>query len=294
MERIRAYCDLPPEPAWEIQPGAPSGWPSAGRIVFKDVVLRYRPDIPPALRGLSFIVEPAQRLGIVGRTGAGKSTIAAALLRLRELEAGSITLDGLDLATLGLSDVRRGVCAIPQEPLLLTGSVRVNLDPQGLSTDEQVWTALRAVRMEAPVLGLPGGLEAPVADGGGNFSTGERQLLCFARALLRTPRVLLLDEATASVDEPSDNAIQLALRTSFAHVTILTIAHRLATVMDYDKILVLAAGQALEFGAPAELLAQQGALAALVDSVGAATAAHLRRSATAASRTDLVAAAVDA
>jgi ABC-type multidrug transport system fused ATPase/permease subunit len=217
-------------------------------------------------------------MGIVGRTGAGKSTIAAALLRLRDLSSGRIILDGVDLSTLGLADVRRGVCAIPQEPLLLTGSVRYNLDPfDAAANDADVWDALRAVRMAEPVAALGGGLDAPVTDGGANFSVGERQLLCFARALLRRPRVLLLDEATASCDEVSDAAIQRALRASFADVTVMSIAHRLATVMDYNRILVMSDGSAVECDAPNTLLADPGgALTALVAALGPATATHLR------------------
>ncbi len=286
VERLHAYSLLPPEPPWQsVGPACPPpDWPQAGRLTFADVTLHYRPTLPPALRGLSFDVTPGEKLGIVGRTGAGKSTIAAALLRLRELTSGSIVLDGHDLATLGLADVRgRGVCALPQEPLLLSGSVRQNLlltddVAHGKAGDEAVWDALRAVRMADAVAALRGGLDAPVSDAGANFSVGERQLLCFARALLRRPRLLLLDEATASTDEASDAAIQAALRSSFQHVTILTIAHRLATVMDYDRCLVLAAGACVECDAPAVLLrARGGALSALVDALGPAAAAHLRQ-----------------
>jgi ABC-type multidrug transport system fused ATPase/permease subunit len=277
IERLRAYCLLPSEPAWQAAP-PPDGWPLKGRVVFESAVLRYRPELPPALKSLSFEARPGERLGIVGRTGAGKSTIAAALLRLRDLSSGRILLDGVDLGVLGLADVRRGVCAIPQEPLLLTGSVRYNLDPFNASAnDADAWDALRAVRMADPVAALGGGLDAPVADGGSNFSVGERQLLCFARALLRRPRVLLLDEATASCDEVSDAAIQRALRASFADVTVMSIAHRLATVMDYDRILVMSDGAAAECDAPDALLAQPaGALTALVAALGPATATHLR------------------
>ena len=277
IERVRAYCLLPSEPAWEGTP-PPDGWPSRGHVKFEQAVLHYRPELPPALKSLSFEAHPGERLGIVGRTGAGKSTIAAALLRLRDLSSGRILLDGVDLGGLGLSDVRRGVCAIPQEPLLLTGSVRYNLDPfNAVANDADVWDALRAVRMADAVAALGGGLDAPVADGGSNFSVGERQLLCFARALLRRPRVLLVDEATASCDEVSDAAIQRALRTSFAAVTVMSIAHRLATVMDYDRVLVMSNGAAVECAAPATLLADAGgAFTALVAALGPATAAHLR------------------
>ena len=161
---------------------------------------------------------------------------------------------------------------------MFSASLRYNLDPfNAAANDADVWDALRAVRMADPVAALGGGLDAPVADGGSNFSVGERQLLCFARALLRRPRVLLLDEATASCDEVSDAAIQRALRASFAEVTVMSIAHRLATVMDYDRILVMSDGASVECDTPAALLAQPGgALTALVAALGPATAAHLR------------------
>jgi ABC-type multidrug transport system fused ATPase/permease subunit len=281
-ERLHTYSQLPPECAWEMEPAPAPDWPARGHICFDAVVLVYRPSLPPALTGLSFEARPGENLGIVGRTGAGKSTIAAALLRLCELSSGRITLDGHDLAHLGLGDVRvRGVCALPQEPLLLSGSLRDNLvdsgDTAASVTDAHIWEALRAVRMHAAVASLRGSLDATVSDAGVNFSVGERQLLCFARALLRRPRVLLLDEATANTDDTSDAAIQAALRASFGAVTVLTIAHRLATVMDYDRCLVMSAGAAVECDLPATLLARpDGGLTALVKALGPAAEAHLR------------------
>jgi ABC-type multidrug transport system fused ATPase/permease subunit len=278
-ERLHAYSQLPPERAWEVEPAPAPEWPAKGHIRFDAVVLCYRPSLPPALTGLSFEARPGENLGIVGRTGAGKSTIAAALLRLCELSSGRITLDGQDLAHLGLGDVRvRGVCALPQEPLLLSGSLRDNLtDTADAVPDVRIWEALRAVRMHAAVASLRGGLDATVSDAGVNFSVGERQLLCFARALLRRPRVLLLDEATANTDDTSDAAIQAALRASFGAVTVLTIAHRLATVMDYDRCLVMSFGRAVECDVPATLLAQpDGGLTTLVKALGPAAEAHLR------------------
>jgi ABC-type multidrug transport system fused ATPase/permease subunit len=320
VERLLAYAQLAPEPLWDdehedalakaaatkaapacaaelaaaplrrarVQSEAPAGWPCAGALSFDQVTLCYRPGLPPALRELSFSVQPGERLGIVGRTGAGKSTIAAALLRLRELSGGVITLDGVDLSTLPLATVRgRGVCALPQEPLLLTGSVRDNLvlTSAAAEGDASIWAALEAVRMRAAVARLPSGLDAAMADAGGNFSAGERQLLCFARALLRRPRLLLLDEATASTDEASDAAIQQALRAGFGDVTVLAIAHRIGTIIDYDRTAVMSGGRLAELGTPAELLADEhSAFSALVHSMGPAAAAALREAAAAAAR----------
>lgn len=313
VERLLAYAELRPEPQWDeeedgkatpaaphelaattlrrarVEAEAPAGWPSVGALAFEHVTLCYRPGLPPALRDLSFHVRPGERLGIVGRTGAGKSTIAAALLRLRELSGGRVVLDGIDLSTLPLATVRgRAVCALPQEPLLLTGSVRDNLlltrgAGEAAAGDAEVWVALEAVRMRAAVARLPAGLDAAMADAGANFSAGERQLLCFARALLRNPRVLLLDEATASTDEASDAAIQQALRSGFGSVTVMAIAHRIGTIIDYDTTLVMSAGQLAELGPPAQLLADEGsAFSALVKSMGPAAAAALREAAAAA------------
>jgi ABC-type multidrug transport system fused ATPase/permease subunit len=290
MERLAAYSELPPEPVFDdpslphVVAKPPADWPSAGALIFDDVTFSYRPGLPPALRQLSFSAAPGERLGIVGRTGAGKSSIATALLRLRELASGRVLVDGVDLASLSLADVRaRGVCCLPQEPLLLTGSVRDNLLLRAAGagpSDADVWAALDAVRMKVAVSALPMGLDSPVSDAGINFSAGERQLLCFARALLRSPRLLLLDEATASTDDSSDTAIQSALRRSFGAVTTLAIAHRLGTVIDSDRVLVMARGALAEQGPPHELLERAGSLfGELVASLGPAAAAALREQA---------------
>lgn len=291
VERVTHYVNtLQPEAALDSAADArpPRGWPSRGRIEFKDVVLRYRPALPPALRGLSAVIEGGERVAIVGRTGAGKSTICAALFRLVELEAGSIAVDGVDLATLGLADVRgalHGITVIPQDPQLLSGALRDALDPFGESDDAAVWSALDAVRMGGAVRALQG-LETPVADGGVNWSVGERQLLCLARALLRRPRVLVLDEATASVDDDTDAFIQETVRRSFAGATLLIVAHRLGTVMDADRVMVLDAGEVVEMDAPQRLLDDRDSVfSGIVDAGGPAAAAKLRALAAAAAET---------
>ncbi|EOD24477.1 hypothetical protein EMIHUDRAFT_50939, partial [Emiliania huxleyi CCMP1516] len=263
LERVLGYTALPPEAPRE-QPEADAqaereGWPVRGELRFEAVTLRYRPSLPPALDGFSCTIAAAERVGICGRTGAGKSSVAAALFRLVEVEAGRISLDGVDLRTLGLQRVRgRALGIVTQEPVLFRGAVRRSLDPLDQFTDEALWGALRAVGMEPAVRGLADGLSSESEEGGVNWSLGERQLLCFARAVLRAPRVLLLDEATASIDHAADARIQSALRTTMRETTLLTVAHRLHTVVDYDRILVLSAGRCVEAGAPHDLLRQEG------------------------------------
>jgi ABC-type multidrug transport system fused ATPase/permease subunit len=255
-------------------------WPDEGFLEFDKVCMRYRPGLPLALNQLSFCIPAGRSCGIVGRTGAGKSSIAAALFRLVELDSGSIRLDGLDLGQLDLKEVRgrrNGMAVIPQDPFLSGGTVRQCLDPFQRSSDDEIAEALKAVRLTSFDFENGAGLDSRVEEGGSNFSVGERQLLTLARALLSQPRVLLLDEATASVDGETDAFIQLMLRTRFPRTTLITIAHRLHTVMDYDVILVMKNGKAEEFGSPADLLQNpSGALSELVESTGAESARALR------------------
>lgn len=258
-----------------------TSWPSKGSLSFENVCLRYRDGLPLALNGLTFTVDSGQRIGICGRTGAGKSTITAALFRLCELESGKITLDGQDLSILGLADVRgrkNGMCIIPQDPVLFSGSLRECLDPWGISDDDKILEALVAVQVaDAKIRGLAT-LEDLVDEGGRNYSVGERQLLCLARALLAKPKVLVLDEATASVDGETDAFIQKMIRERFIGTTLLTIAHRLNTIMDYDMVLVMDEGRVGEFGSPKALLENQdGLFSKLVDSTGNESSFVLRQ-----------------
>ena len=271
-------------------PSPPPEWPSTGEVEFRGIRLRYRPGMPAALDDFSLRAAPHQRIGIVGRTGAGKSTVAAALFRLVQPEAGSILVDGIDILRLGLDDARsRAACLIPQDPWLFSGSIRANIDPFEQFEDEMIWEALDAARLghvlrEAGI--APGahgnhkgaGLQAHVDEGGANFSAGQRQLVCLARALLRKPRILVMDEASASVDRATDSAIQATIRQNFRGSTIFTIAHRLETICDYDLICVIAEGRVIEVGPPAVLLEQgrRSTFAAMVDSAGEEAAAHLR------------------
>lgn len=212
--------------------------------------------------------------------GAGKSSISVALFRLSEIESGCITLDGVDLSKIGLSDVRgreKGLYIIPQDPVLFLGSIRECLDPFRMCSDDDIFEAISLVRIGDPQNRGPSVLDDFVDEGGRNFSLGERQLLCLARAILAKPKVLILDEATASVDTETDALMQRMIRDHFLDATIITIAHRLKTIMDYDVILVMDEGRAKEFGSPMELLENvDGAFSSLVDSTGKESARLLR------------------
>jgi ABC-type multidrug transport system fused ATPase/permease subunit len=263
VERIREYCSgLPREKEVEYgngndpdHPPAPRPtWPEAGKIEFKDVSLRYRDGLPLVLRKVNFTAEAGKKIGVVGRTGSGKSTIMLSLFRMVELASGTIAIDGQDISQLKMEDLRTKVTIIPQDPLLFQGTVRSNLDPFNQYLDDVLWEAIDAVNLRERVASTKKGLLAEVSERGANFSVGQRQLLCLARAILKRSKILLLDEATASVDFESDALLQSTIRTSFKACTVMTIAHRLATIIDSDKVLVLDSGEVREFDHPANLL----------------------------------------
>ncbi|CAL7934381.1 unnamed protein product [Xylocopa violacea] len=255
VERIKEYGETPQEAAWKNPDFTPSPkWPDQGRVEFKDYKVRYREGLELVLRGLSFSVKGGEKVGIVGRTGAGKSSLTLALFRIIEAADGKILIDDIDVAKLGLHDLRSRLTIIPQDPVLFSGTLRMNLDPFNCHNDDEVWRALEHAHLKSFVKNLPNGLLHEVSEGGENLSIGQRQLICLARALLRKTKVLILDEATASVDLETDDLIQTTIRQEFKDCTVLTIAHRLNTILDSDRVLVLDNGRIVEYDSPETLL----------------------------------------
>ncbi|XP_036622602.1 multidrug resistance-associated protein 5 isoform X2 [Trichosurus vulpecula] len=256
VERINHYIKtLTLEAPARIKNKAPPpDWPQEGEVVFENAEMRYRENLPLVLKKVSFIIKPKEKIGIVGRTGSGKSSLGMALFRLVELSGGCIKIDGVKINDIGLADLRSKLSIIPQEPVLFSGTVRSNLDPFNQYSEDQIWDALERTHMKECVAQLPLKLESEVLENGDNFSVGERQLLCIARALLRRCKVLILDEATAAMDSETDLLIQETIREAFADCTMLTIAHRLHTVLGSDRIMVLMQGQVVEFDTPSVLL----------------------------------------
>ncbi|KAL7329109.1 hypothetical protein PS15p_207267 [Mucor circinelloides] len=273
VERVVEFMEIDQEaPAiTELRPSRE--WPTRGRIDVNDLEIKYAADLDPVLKGISFSVKPQEKIGVVGRTGSGKSTLALSFFRFVEASQGSIVIDNIDIKDLGTEDLRSNLTIIPQDPTLFSGSLRSNMDPFDQFTDEDIVAALRRVHLLPTEEGdntaetivsdstldevnanVFKDLTTNVTEGGKNFSQGQRQLLCLARALLKRSRIVLMDEATASVDFETDRAIQKTIATEFADSTILCIAHRLHTVIEYDRILVLDQGQILEFDSPLTLI----------------------------------------
>ncbi|XKL66417.1 hypothetical protein PGB90_009837 [Kerria lacca] len=258
VDRLMKYASLPSEPQPENNnSSANKNWPLDGKITFENVSLRYNTSIVPSIHGVSFTVESQQKIGIVGRTGAGKTSLLAALLRMGYVE-GSIEIDDIDTSTVRLEKLRSKISVIPQDPVLFSGTMRKNLDPFDEYSDNELWEALSQAELKNTLSNVNGtGLDGMVFEGGKNFSVGERQLICLARAILRKNKILVLDEATASVDQHTDSIIQRTIREIFKSCTVLTIAHRLNTVVDSDKILVMDCGVAVEYDHPYVLLLNQ-------------------------------------
>ncbi|XP_037363447.1 multidrug resistance-associated protein 1 isoform X2 [Talpa occidentalis] len=269
VERLKEYSETEKEAPWRIQEMAPpSTWPQVGRVEFRDYGLRYREDLDFVLKNINVTIDGGEKVGIVGRTGAGKSSLTLGLFRIKESAKGEIIIDGINIAKIGLHDLRFKITIIPQDPILFSGSLRMNLDPFNQYSDEDVWTSLELAHLKDFVSTLPDKLNHECAEGGENLSVGQRQLVCLARALLRKTKILVLDEATAAVDLEMDNLIQSAIRTQFENCTVLTIAHRLNTIMDYTRVIVLDKGEIREYGTPTELLQQRGLFYSMAKDAG--------------------------
>jgi ATP-binding cassette subfamily C (CFTR/MRP) protein 1 len=263
VERINEYSeDTPTEGPQDTSSTVklPAEWPQRGEVVFQDLQIRYRTDLDLVLKGINVHINPSEKVGIVGRTGAGKSSLTLALFRIVEPSAGRILIDGVDIGQIGLVDLRSRLTIVPQDPVLFSGSLRMNLDPFSQHEDAIVWEALRLTHMDAFVSSLPDRLLHKVDEGGENLSVGQRQLVCLTRALLRKSKVLILDEAAASVDMETDQLIQRTIREQFAECTVLTIAHRLHSVLECNRLLVLDDGRVAEFDSPQTLLANPESL----------------------------------
>uniref|UniRef100_A0A3Q2Q1Q6 Multidrug resistance-associated protein 4 n=1 Tax=Fundulus heteroclitus TaxID=8078 RepID=A0A3Q2Q1Q6_FUNHE len=277
VERVVEYAELESEAPWETEKQPPGDWPQKGSITFDGVSFSYSDSAPLVLKNLSIVFASREKVGIVGRTGAGKSSLISALFRLAEPE-GRITIDGILTSEIGLHTLRQKMSIIPQDPVLFTGTMRKNLDPFKQHTDEDLWNALQEVQLKAVVEELPNKLETVLTESGSNFSVGQRQLVCLARAILRENRILIIDEATANVDPRTDSLIQQTIRNKFPECTILTIAHRLNTIIDCDRILVLDAGRIQECDEPYILLQNQdGLFYQMLRQTGNAEAASLLR-----------------
>jgi len=265
VERVKEYSEVETEAPWIISENrSPIGWPSKGLVEFSKYATRYRPGLDLVVRGITATINPGQKVGIVGRTGAGKSSLTLALFRMIEPAEGKIMIDGIDIRGIGLHDLRSNITIIPQEPVLFSGTLRFNLDPFGNFSDADLWQALEMAHLKVFASTLTNGLDYEITEGGDNISVGQRQLVCLARALLRKSKLLVLDEATAAVDVSTDALIQGTIRREFADSSVLTIAHRLNTIMDYDMVMVLEKGRIAEFAPPQELLADKSSLFAIM------------------------------
>ncbi|KAG8989939.1 hypothetical protein FRB93_003401 [Tulasnella sp. JGI-2019a] len=289
MERVKEFSELPQESAEFIEPRPPASWPHEGAIQVENLVIKYAPDLPSVLHGLTFDITPRSKIGVLGRTGGGKSTLALSFFRFVEATEGKITIDGVDISKIGLTDLRSRLTIIPQDPTILSGTLRSTLDVFDEYTDAGIFEALRRVHL-IPSEDTPEesaqtvnantfrNLDSNVSEGGENFSAGEKQLICMARAILKRSKVLFMDEATASVDYATDELISKTIRAEFADSTILTIAHRLRTVIDYDKVILLDKGQLVEFDRPSVLLADHNSkFYSLCKSTGKAEFTVLKR-----------------
>ncbi|XP_055832204.1 ABC transporter C family member 8 isoform X2 [Solanum dulcamara] len=264
-ERIKQFMCIPPEPPAIVEDNRPPlSWPTKGRIELLDLKIRYRPNAPLVLKGITCTFREGTRVGVVGRTGSGKTTLISALFRLVEPYSGQVIIDDTNICSIGLKDLRLKLSIIPQEPTLFKGSVRTNLDPLGLYSDDEIWKALEKCQLKATISILPNLLDSSVSDEGKNWSTGQRQLFCLGRVLLRRNRILVLDEATASIDSATDAILQRIIREEFSNCTVITVAHRVPTVIDSDMVMVLSFGELVEYDQPSRLMQTNSSFAKLV------------------------------
>ncbi|CAN4093074.1 unnamed protein product [Withania somnifera] len=265
VERLKQFSCIPSEAEWRKTDSVPPpNWPSHGNVEVENLQVRYRPNTPLVLKGITLTIKGGEKIGVVGRTGGGKSTLIQVFFRLVEPAAGKIIIDGIDISRLGLHDLRSRFGIIPQEPVLFEGTVRSNIDPIGQYSDDEIWQSLERCQLKDVVSSKPEKLDSPVVDNGDNWSVGQRQLLCLGRVILKRSRLLFMDEATASVDSQTDAVIQKIIREDFTACTIISIAHRIPTVMDCDRVLVVDAGMAIEFDKPSHLLERPSLFGALV------------------------------
>jgi len=290
-ERVVEYTEMSPED--QSGHSVAQSWPSKGRLVVKGLEAKYAPDLPLVLNGISFTVESCERVGVVGRTGSGKSSLTLSLFRFLQASSGSIEIDGVDISKIKVHDLRSRLAIIPQDPVLFSGTLRSNIDPFSQQSDSTIIDALKRVHLldsvmdeiensglhdtdqtvrgdhsEQTNVNIFRNLESPISRGGLNLSQGQRQLLCLARAIVRQPKIIVLDEATSSVDVQTDSLIQQSIREQLSNSTLLVIAHRLSTISDFDKVLVMSDGQAVEFDTPHELMRKRGAFWELVNESG--------------------------
>uniref|UniRef100_A0A669CGU8 Canalicular multispecific organic anion transporter 2 n=1 Tax=Oreochromis niloticus TaxID=8128 RepID=A0A669CGU8_ORENI len=271
VERVKEYSETKTEAPWEVEDKKPPlEWPMQGNVEFNDYSVRYREGLDLVLKDITLKVKGGEKIGIVGRTGAGKSSMTLCLFRLLEAAGGEITIDNVKISEIGLHDLRSKLTIIPQEPVLFSGTLRMNLDPFEKYSDEEVWKALEHSHLHKFVSNQAAKLDLECSEGGENLSVGQRQLVCLARALLRKTRILILDEATAAIDLETDDLIQSTIRTQFEDCTVFTIAHRLNTIMDYTRVLVLDKGRIAEFDTPTNLISKRGIFYGMAKDAGLA------------------------
>ncbi|KAJ3129518.1 Multidrug resistance-associated protein 1 [Physocladia obscura] len=280
VERLNHYAHKLPSEASRNLPkdGTLNTWPSAGAISIENLSLTYstRPD-HAVVNGISLTINAGEKIGVVGRTGSGKSTLMDSFFRLIEASGGSISIDGVDISTIGLKKLRSSIQMIPQNPILFDGTVRSNIDALAKYTDDDIWYALECVGMKEYVSRLSNKLDSTITEGGTNLSAGQRQLLCLTKVLLEKNKILIMDEATSSVDAESDLRIQDSMKTHFKSATVISVAHRLNTISGFDKVLVLENGKAAEFEAPYVLLQKENSIfKEMVNAMGVTNAACIK------------------